>query len=296
MATLLPSLELSSFSAGGHFPLKVSSYINPRNVQKLTVSKCGNRGARVRVGVYSKLKDLEEFPILNLENNLGVYAQFSAHVQTSTTSSTEVNEEEEEEKRNYYLNTGYAIRTIREEFPSLFYKELTFDIYRDDIVFKDPINTFTGIDNYKSIFWALRFHGRMLFRALWIDIVSVWQPVENMIIVRWTVHGIPRVPWESHGRFDGTSEYKLDKDGKIYEHRVHNIALNAPPKFHVLAVQELIEYIGGTSTPKPTFFEIFPPTSRNIAPVMKFSWLRRHLCSILAPLKRIEEDQSDHQT
>lgn len=292
MAILLPSLEVSSFSAC-RLPLRISSYINPRNAQKLSVSSSGNRGARVRV--HSYVKDLEESPPLNSGNNLGFYAQFSAPVQTSTTSSTEMNEEEEE-KRNYYLNTGYAIRTIREEFPSLFYKELSFDIYRDDIVFKDPLNTFTGIDNYKSIFWALRFHGRMLFRALWIDIVSVWQPVENMIIVRWTVHGIPRVPWESHGRFDGTSEYKLDKDGKIYEHRVHNIALNAPPKFHVLAVQELIEYIGGASTPKPTFFEIFSPTSRNIAQAMKFSWLRQHLDSILASLKRNEEEQSDHQT
>ncbi|CAN4111514.1 unnamed protein product [Withania somnifera] len=292
MTTLLTSLELSSLSAV-RLPLKISSYVNPRNVHKLSVSGCGNRGARVMV--YSNVNGLEESPVLNSVNNLGFYAEFSAHVQTSTTPSTEVNEEEEE-KRNYYLNTGYAIRTIREEFPSLFYKELSFDIYRDDIVFRDPINTFTGIDNYKSIFWALRFHGRMLFRALWIDIVSVWQPVENMIIVRWTVHGIPRVPWESHGRFDGTSEYKLDKDGKIYEHWVHNIALNAPPKFHVLAVQELIEYIGGASTPKPTFFEISSPTSKNIVQVMKFSWLRRHLGSMLASLKRNEEEQSDHQT
>ncbi|CAN4108344.1 unnamed protein product [Withania somnifera] len=293
MTTLLPSLDLSSLSAG-HFPVKISSYASLRNVQKLSVSRYGNRGATVRV--YSNVKDLEELPALNSGNNLGFYEQFSAHVQTNTTSSTEVKEEDEEEKRNYYLNTGYAIRTIREEFPSLFYRELSFDVYRDDIVFKDPINTFTGIDNYKSIFWALRFHGRMLFRALWIDIVSVWQPVENMIIVRWTVHGIPRVPWECHGRFDGTSEYKLDKDGKIYEHRVHNIALNAPPKFHVLAVQELIEYIGRASTPKPTFFEIPSPTLKNSAPVMKFSWLRHHLGSMLASLKRNEEERSDHQT
>ncbi|KAK4339340.1 hypothetical protein RND71_040802 [Anisodus tanguticus] len=283
MATLLPSLEFSSFSTG-RLTLRISSTINPRN-----------RGARVRV--CSNVKDLEESPPLNSVYSLGLYAQFSAPVQTSTTKvNEEREEEEEEEKRNYYLNTGYAIRTIREEFPTLFYKELNFDIYREDIVFKDPLNTITGIDNYKSIFWALRFHGRMLFKALWIDIVSVWQPVENMIIVRWTVHGIPRVPWERHGRFDGTSEYKLDKDGKIYEHRVHNIALNAPPKFHVRAVQELIEYIGGGSTPKPTFFEIFSPTSRNIAPVTKFSRLRQHVGSFLASLKRNEEEQSDHQT
>ena len=137
-----------------------------------------------------------------------------------------------------------------------------FPFYREDIVFKDPLNTFSGIENYKSIFWALRFHGRIFFRALWLDIGSIWQPVENIIMVRWTVHGIPRVLWESRGRFDGTSEYRLDKKGKIFEHRVDNIALNSPTKFKVLGVEELIQAIGCPSTPRPTYFEIFSSSKR----------------------------------
>lgn len=128
--------------------------------------------------------------------------------------------------------------------------------HRDDIVFKDPLNTFIGIENYKSILWGLRFHGKIFFKALWVDIVSVWQPVDSTIMVRWTVHGVPRGPWETRGRFDGTSEYKLDKAGKIFEHRVHNIALNKPPKFRVLVVDELLLSLSCPSTPKPTCFEI----------------------------------------
>ncbi|KAL1532140.1 hypothetical protein AAHA92_32187 [Salvia divinorum] len=34
-------------------------------------------------------------------------------------------------KHDYYVNAGYAIRTIREEFPELFYRELSFDIFRN---------------------------------------------------------------------------------------------------------------------------------------------------------------------
>lgn len=136
--------------------------------------------------------------------------------------------------------------------------------FRDDIVFRDPLNTFAGIDNYKSIFWALRFHGRIFFRALWVDILSVWQPMDNVILVRWTVHGIPRVPWESHGRFDGVSEYKLDRKGKIYEHKVDNIALNSSRKFQVLSVEELILSLSCPSTPKPTCFEFSSPSSELI--------------------------------
>lgn len=127
-------------------------------------------------------------------------------------------------------------------------------LHRDDIVFKDPLNAFAGIENYKSIFWALRFHGRIFFSALWVDIISMWQPMENTITVRWTVHGIPRIPWESRSRFDGTSEYKLDKDGKIYEHKVHNIALNGPQTFQEISVEQLLQSIGCPSTPKPTYF------------------------------------------
>lgn len=136
------------------------------------------------------------------------------------------------------------------------------NFYRDDIVFKDPLNTFMGIENYKSVFWNLRFHGKIFFKALWIDLNSVWQPVENVIMVRWTVHGIPRVPWESRARFDGTSEYKLDKQGKIYEHRVENFALNSPPRFKVMSVEELIQSLGCPSTPRPTYFEISSSTER----------------------------------
>uniref|UniRef100_A0A1J3J3W5 Uncharacterized protein n=1 Tax=Noccaea caerulescens TaxID=107243 RepID=A0A1J3J3W5_NOCCA len=180
-----------------------------------------------------------------------LYGKFSAPVK----EDCKVSREEEENKQNYYVNMGHAVRCIREEFPSLFYKEPNFDIYRDDIVFRDPINTFMGIDNYKSIFWALRFHGRIFFRALCVDIVSVWQPTENTLMIRWTAHGIPRGPWETRGRFDGTSEYKFDKNGKIYEHKVDNIAINSPPKFQMLTVQELVEAISCTSTPKPTYFE-----------------------------------------
>ncbi|KAJ1396211.1 hypothetical protein SESBI_32711 [Sesbania bispinosa] len=189
-------------------------------------------GSKRAVKISCEVKDYAVLD-LGLDQKLNSYGQFSVPVKRGSRQS----KEEEEEKQNYYVNMGYAIRTLREEFPDLFYRELSFDIYRDDIVFKDPLNTF-------------------------IDLSSVWQPVENVIMVRWTVHGIPRVPWESRGRFDGTSEYKLDREGKIYEHRVDNIALNSPPRFKVLGVEELIQSIGCPSTARPTYFEISSSTER----------------------------------
>jgi len=40
---------------------------------------------------------------------------------------------------------------------------------------------------------------------------------------------VPRVWWQAEGTLDGISTYKLDRDGKIYEHRVDNVQLRDPP-------------------------------------------------------------------
>ncbi|KAL7002436.1 hypothetical protein U1Q18_003590 [Sarracenia purpurea var. burkii] len=290
MSFLVPSVEVSSISG---FRLESPPnlfFTSPKNVGNQAILRKNNKSG-VRVRVCSRIRDLE-VEISDMGHNMRLYELFSAPVNLSTTSPPKQNKEDEE-KQNYYVNTGYAIRTLREEFPELFYKELSFDIYRDDIVFRDPLNTFVGIENYKSIFWALRFNGKIFFRALWLDIISVWQPSRGTIMVRWTVHGIPRVPWESHGRFDGTSEYKLDKNGKIYEHRVHNIALNAPPKFRVLAVDELIQSIGCPSTPKPTYFEISRSPVMNFKPLStSFTWVTNYVSAIFPFAQRREVEPS----
>lgn len=232
MALLIPSPEI----------FRVVFHPNPRRLRGVGISPIERRnGSNSAVRVCARVRDCE------VRDSDG---QFSTPLKESSKPS-----KEEEERQSYYVNVGYAIRYLREEFPKLFYEELSFGIYREDIVFKDPLNTFIGIENYKSIFWALRFHGRIFFKALWIEISSVWQPMDDVIMIRWTIHGIPRVPLERRGRFDGTSVYKLDKKGKIYEHRVDNIALNSPPKFKVLDMEDILQSLGCPSTPKPTYFE-----------------------------------------
>lgn len=55
-----------------------------------------------------------------------LYRNFSAPVK----EDLEISKEKEEDKQSYYVNMGHAVRCLREEFPSLFYKEPNFDIYR----------------------------------------------------------------------------------------------------------------------------------------------------------------------
>ncbi|CAM8922891.1 unnamed protein product [Rhodiola kirilowii] len=138
--------------------------------------------------------------------------------------------------------------------PLLFTKDLNYDIYRYDITFVDPLNTFSGIENYKLIFWALRFHGKVLFREISLEVFMIWQPAENVIVIRWNLKGAPRVPWEAKGELQGTSRYKLDRNGKIYEHKVNNLAYNFPQQLKSsVSVLDLV-----TASPNPTFFRKSP--------------------------------------
>lgn len=161
-------------------------------------------------------------------------------------------DKQQDQRNDFYVNLGLAVRTLREDLPLIFTKDLNYDIYRDDVTFIDPLNTFTGIEKYKLIFWALRFHGRILFREISLDVLRIWQPSENMILIRWNLRGIPRVPWEAKGEFQGTSRYKLDRNGKIYEHRVDNLAFNLPQTLQPAAsVLDLVTAC--PASPNPTF-------------------------------------------
>ncbi|CAH2037379.1 unnamed protein product [Thlaspi arvense] len=158
------------------------------------------------------------------------------------------------DRDEFYINLGVAVRTLREDLPLLFNRDLNYDIYRDDVTFVDPMNTFSGIENYKLIFWALRFHGKILFRDISLEIFRVWQPSENMILIRWNLKGVPRVPWEAKGEFQGTSRYKLDRNGKIYEHKVDNLAFNFPHQLKPAASVLDLVTASPASSPNPTFF------------------------------------------
>ncbi|OAY26431.1 uncharacterized protein LOC110602950 [Manihot esculenta] len=161
-------------------------------------------------------------------------------------------DEQEPQRGDFYVNLGLAVRTLREDLPLLFTKDLNYDIYRDDITFLDPLNKFTGIEKYKLIFWALRFHGKMLFREISLEVYRIWQPSENVILIRWNLKGVPRVPWEAKGQFQGTSRYKLDRNGKIYEHKVDNLAFNFPqPLKPAASVLDLVAAC--PASPNPTF-------------------------------------------
>lgn len=118
----------------------------------------------------------------------------------------------------YQLPVEKVIKTLKEDLPKLFEKDISYHIYTQDIYFKDPVNTFKYKFNYRIIFWTLRFHARLFFTQIHFDVHEVYQSAEDTILAKWTVRGVLRVPWKAGLLFNGYSTYKLNQDNLIYEH------------------------------------------------------------------------------
>ena len=74
-----------------------------------------------------------------------------------------------------------VMATLKQDLPTLFKQDITYDIYTQDIEFIDPVNRFKGKLSYRIIFWTLRFHGRLFFTELYFDLHDVQQTALDII-------------------------------------------------------------------------------------------------------------------
>lgn len=118
----------------------------------------------------------------------------------------------------YQLQVVKAIETLKNDLPTLFQKDISYDIYTQDIYFQDPVNRFKWKFNYRIIFWTLRFHARLFFTEIFFDVHEIKQTESDIIKVNWTVRGTLRLPWKANLFFNGDSTYKLTEAGLIYNH------------------------------------------------------------------------------
>lgn len=119
---------------------------------------------------------------------------------------------------DYQTQINQVIETLKHDLPTLFEKDISYNIYTQDIYFQDPVNKFKGKINYRIIFWTLRFHARLFFTEIHFDLHDVYQSAGDIITATWTVRGVLRVPWQARIFFNGYSTYKLNQDGLIDEH------------------------------------------------------------------------------
>jgi hypothetical protein len=110
------------------------------------------------------------------------------------------------------------VETIRQDLPPLFKRDISYDIYADDICFTDPINTFKGKLSYRLVYWSLRFHGQLFFTHIELDLQDVVPVTPHSIEAYWTVRGTLRLPWQPRICFNGTSHYTVNQQGLISKH------------------------------------------------------------------------------
>jgi len=150
------------------------------------------------------------------------------------------------ERKNFQMNLGKAMDTLRKDMPSILKKMPDLTIYHDEIMVVDPSGVqITGIENYKNSikfmqqfmnFWFQEKRNGLQYRL-------VYDFARSSIKVSWHVTLIPKVPLGKRTlHVDGISMYKLDPDsGKIMEHKFETMSINNTPIVPPYGVFSLVQ-------------------------------------------------------
>lgn len=102
---------------------------------------------------------------------------------------------------------------IREDYAT-FPKNQSFDLYAEDVFFRDPLNKFNGVDRYRDM---IGFIDRW-FQAPNLELHELKTTGEATFETRWTLKFVCPVPWKPLIAIPGWTEYRLNETGKIVSH------------------------------------------------------------------------------
>uniref|UniRef100_A0A7R9WVZ4 Uncharacterized protein n=1 Tax=Craspedostauros australis TaxID=1486917 RepID=A0A7R9WVZ4_9STRA len=137
-----------------------------------------------------------------------------------------------DERREFQMNLGKAMDTIRKDMPEILRRKPDYSIYHKDITVVDPSGvTIQGLDNYKSSIKFLQTFLKFWFKERsGLQFRMVYDFCRSSIKVSWNAVLIPKVPLGRPVYVDGISVYKLDvESGKIMEHKFENLIINNTP-------------------------------------------------------------------
>lgn len=89
----------------------------------------------------------------------------------------------------------------------------TYELYAENVFFKDPLTSFYGVKRYRSM---IHFISRW-FKAVQMELHSI-QQVDSRIDTIWTLRWIAPVPWKPKMAISGRSELVLNETGLICSH------------------------------------------------------------------------------
>jgi hypothetical protein len=155
---------------------------------------------------------------------------------------------------DFELNLGRAIDALRSDVPAFADRELSWDIYADNVQLADPSGVQTrGLQNYKQFFGVIR-----MFRRVMIDKVDItfklrydWSSkiIKVTWYSKWYARGSSKAAY-----VDATSSFHLDDNGKVFKHVVDRVQVGGRPLSPPYSVGWLAfrEYVlAGLDVPSP---------------------------------------------
>lgn len=143
-----------------------------------------------------------------------------------------------EERREFELNLGKAMDTLKKDYPKMLTEAPDFSIFDEHLEVVDPSGvTLHGINNYETSFSFVRSVVSFFYcpesSGLTFRLVFDW--ARNNIRVSWNAQLIPKVIYggdRNKLHVDGISVYEIDRtSGLITQHRVEHLLVNGNPVF-----------------------------------------------------------------
>ncbi|WP_319422512.1 DUF2358 domain-containing protein [Pleurocapsa sp. FMAR1] len=104
------------------------------------------------------------------------------------------------------------VAILKEDYQH-FPENQTFDIYADNVYFKDPLNEFRGVKKYQAMIGFLN--------SFFINVemeVHDMSKQDNSIKTEWTLNMTPPLPWKPRLSIPGWSELGINGDNLISSH------------------------------------------------------------------------------
>lgn len=140
-----------------------------------------------------------------------------------------------DERREFEMNLGRAMDTLRRDYPRLLKEVPDYTIFHDEILVVDPSGVqLSGLNHYKSSFRFLKTTIGFIYslEKSTIQYRMIYDFARQSIRISFNVMLLPKVVGNRNNALyiDGISVYKMEsKSGKIIEHRVENLLMNNIP-------------------------------------------------------------------
>jgi hypothetical protein len=194
-----------------------------------------------------------------------------------------------DQQREFEINLGRAVDTLKRDYPKLLTHDPEWNIYHSNLEVIDPTGvSLHGLSNYRRAFSFIHAVVYMFYceEKSGLTFRTVYDWARKCIRVSWNVELVPKAIMggtRNTLHVDGISEYYLDRSsGLITEHRVSHLLINdqaVRPEngvFHALAEMSPVNPDG-----VPVFFGTELLDQKNTNEMMKLNFQTNPLTNLL---------------